>query len=1532
MYIHRDRKTVLKRIIFTLLIISVLIITVGFIVSGLIRKEIQNEKYTEVTAIANMKIREITRWIDERKFEGLFLQQNPDFVSMVEELISDPTNQKLKERIKNWVKPIISNHDYCGVHIYDINKNLLVSYVVNEANVETCLLNDDIYNPQPDTDSLVLGDLYFSNSTKHYHLDLFAPIEKYSKKIGLVVLTINPEIILLPAISELPVQSETLETLIVRRDGDSIVFLNRLRFLNNEPLQLRINIDSLPYMPAVKAVTGHSGIYTGSDYRNVPVLAKTTNIPGTNWFIISKIDLKEVYAPFWQRSILLIIFALVLIIAIGAVLLSLWKRNEAHLLRRQLEAEKEKKALEQHYGYLTKYANDIIILMNEKGDIIQVNERGLEKYGYSNEEITGRNIKMLRTRSTLETLPLHINEVLEKGHIILENTHITKGGEEFPVEVSARSIRIEDKIFIQSIVRDISNRKKYEQAILERENNLNVTLESIGDAVIVTDKAGRITRLNKVAEELTGWKANDATGQSVSLVMAIRNAKDGKPIDNIFKRVIDENRVLDLSEHVEMVSKNGKVIQIADSAAPIHNHHGELIGSVIVFRDISERYSQDQILRESEEKFRLLAESSPIAIMIYQGEKWVYCNKGAQIITGYEPEEILKWNFWHFVHPDDKEIIIQRGKARQEGRDVPSRYQFRIIAKSGEVRWVDLSGVMISYNGKPAGMISVLDITEQKEAMIRIAESESRLGSIFKAAPVGIGLTVNRKLIEVNDRICQMTGYSHDELLGQSAQILYISEEEYDFVGKHKYAQIERTGIGEIETQWMSKSGIPIDVQIRSVQLDPRDESKGYMFTALDVTERKRSEESVRESQRTLSTLMSNLQGIVYRCLNDKLWTMIFLSDGFKQITGFEPEDFSKGGSRSFAELIHPDDRETIWLMVQKAIAEKNSFEYEYRILGDNGEYKWVWEKGRGVFNDRGELLFLEGFISDLSWRKRNEEVQKVVFNIANAVNVTTTLIELSSLIRNELSRIIDTSNFFIALFNKASNTISLPFMADQKDEFQVFPAGKTLTGYVIKNNKPILVNEPEIRNMANHGLIELHGTVSKTWLGVPLKYKSDVIGALVIQDYEKSDAYSENDLEIMKFVSNQVALSIEKRRAEEELRTAKEKAVESDKLKTAFLANMSHEIRTPMNAIIGFSDLLADHGLTDEDKKNFLHIIQNNGNVLLNLIDDIIDMAKLEAGQLRIDKRKVNINEVLDELYNYFIELRNKMDKTQVEIRFSQYRQKKFELMVDPLRFRQIISNLINNAIKFTDSGFIELGYTSKLPLTAPEESPNPAVVFYVKDTGVGIPEDKVQMVFDRFRQAYDSHSRIFGGTGLGLTISKNLTEMLGGKIWVESKPGSGTTFFVALPTDNELVITESEENNYEDESDFFEGNGLHVLIAEDEASSAFFLETIIAKTGARVSVVSNGFDAVEKSKTDNSIDLVFMDIRMPVMDGYEATKQIKTHKPNLPIIAQTAYAMPEEVQRSVLNGCDGHITKPLRPSEIISVLKKFNQKRAHA
>ncbi len=382
----------------------------------------------------------------------------------------------------------------------------------------------------------------------------------------------------------------------------------------------------------------------------------------------------------------------------------------------------------------------------------------------------------------------------------------------------------------------------------------------------------------------------------------------------------------------------------------------------------------------------------------------------------------------------------------------------------------------------------------------------------------------------------------------------------------------------------------------------------------------------------------------------------------------------------------------------------------------------------------------------------------------------------------------------------------------------------------------------------------------------------------------------------------------------ENDLKHAKEKAEEADSLKTAFLANMSHEIRTPMNAIIGFSDLLTDPDITDEEKEEYVNVIKNNGNILLNIIDDIIDIAKIEAGQIKIYRTQCAINEILYELYTNFNKQKKIINKTNVEIIINTGKFQNITILSDPFRLRQILTNLLNNALKFTEKGYIQFGFTIEDPL----------IKFFVKDTGIGIDEDKVNDIFSRFRQADLSDTRKYGGTGLGLTISKNLVELLGGKMWVESKVNEGSSFYFELPYQKisssgilpNFTQHESIEDNWENKS---------ILIVEDDITNYKYLEKALRKTKARIIWVEDGQPAVDICNSKEKIDLVLMDIQMPLMDGYEATRQIKRIRKNIPIVAQTAYAMSGERDKSIKAGCDDYIPKPIKISTLHSVIRKY-------
>jgi PAS domain S-box-containing protein len=384
-------------------------------------------------------------------------------------------------------------------------------------------------------------------------------------------------------------------------------------------------------------------------------------------------------------------------------------------------------------------------------------------------------------------------------------------------------------------------------------------------------------------------------------------------------------------------------------------------------------------------------------------------------------------------------------------------------------------------------------------------------------------------------------------------------------------------------------------------------------------------------------------------------------------------------------------------------------------------------------------------------------------------------------------------------------------------------------------------------------------------------------------------------------------------------LLVAKEKAEESDRLKSAFLSNMSHEIRTPMNAIIGFSQILKDTNTSKESQAEYLNIIIDKGNLLMNIINDIIDISKVEANKMEIVKNVCNVDEILDEIHSSFINSLNRTHKDKLELLFEQSGSKK-ELLIftDPYRLKQILTNLIDNAIKFTSQGHVKVGYELI------KEDNGHFVKFRIEDTGLGIAKENIDLIFNRFRQIEESDTREFGGTGLGLAISKTLIELLEGKIWVESEFGKGSIFYFTIPYQSvkmkqKIAPPEPEidtELNWADKQ---------VLIVEDNNSSFLLLNSYLSQTKIKVLHTVNGTEAVSICKSNRDINLVLMDIQLPGINGYEATKQIKSFNNEMVIIAQTAYAMAGDEKKARDAGCDDYISKPIDKEKLLLLLGKY-------
>jgi len=378
------------------------------------------------------------------------------------------------------------------------------------------------------------------------------------------------------------------------------------------------------------------------------------------------------------------------------------------------------------------------------------------------------------------------------------------------------------------------------------------------------------------------------------------------------------------------------------------------------------------------------------------------------------------------------------------------------------------------------------------------------------------------------------------------------------------------------------------------------------------------------------------------------------------------------------------------------------------------------------------------------------------------------------------------------------------------------------------------------------------------------------------------------------------------------QLREAKERAEKSDKLKTAFLGNISHEIRTPMNAIIGFANYLEEPTLDEGGRSEAVSYIKRNGEVLLNLLNDILDISLIEIGEIKIIKRAFNLDEtiqdvVLQQKALYF------QPKNNVEIRFSFDPDWTQPLFGDETRFRQILSNLLSNALKFTESGFVEVGY----------KVDNSKLIFFVRDTGSGISRSQQALVFERFSKDNSGSDRFYAGTGVGLSLCRDLVGLLGGDIWLDSVPGQGSTFFFSLPIESNREEGQ-KDNRVKTTRSTVDFSGKTILVAEDVDSNFLLLKALLKSSGATILWAKDGLEAVDMA-VGGKVDLVLMDIRMPKSNGVEATKKIKDLFPEIPVVILTAYSHQEEMERCYAAGCSAYLLKPIKKMELYSVVSRL-------
>ncbi|MEW6006167.1 MAG: PAS domain S-box protein [Stygiobacter sp.] len=548
-----------------------------------------------------------------------------------------------------------------------------------------------------------------------------------------------------------------------------------------------------------------------------------------------------------------------------------------------------------------------------------------------------------------------------------------------------------------------------------------------------------------------------------------------------------------------------------------------------------------QKLKESEQLFRSLAESTSSAIFIYKNEKFIYVNKSTEILTGYTAEELYSMHFWDVIHPDFKEIVKQRGLARQRGEDVPTRYEFKIIKKNGEEAWIDFSASKIIWKGEPAAIGSAFDITERKkgEELLKQSEKQYRLIAENTADTIAV-FDMNLQYTYVSPSVKTLLGYSPEEvmkigLMGiltkeslKKAQELYEQEMAIELSGK---GDPNRSFI--FSSNGICKDGRIIDLESTvSIIRDTNGNAKEILTVSRDVTEKNKLKKELQEREERMRLIVEGTPNFFFYT-QDNNGILTYVSPTVEQITGYKPEEWYNQKHWFATENVLNKNATVITHKHLKGETSKDPIYFE--LYHRNGN-KVLLEIYENPIVKSGKVVGLQGIATDITVKKKREIIQKIQYNIANAVVTSKSLNELFEVVRSELAALIDTKNFFIAFYDEKSDTLKSNIDKDEKDEIPEWPAEKSLTGYVIKTKHSQLLNKEDIISLYKNGVINLIGTLPESWLGVPLIIGDKVIGAIAVQDYYNKNAYDEHSLEVLEIISKQLSVYIEQKRAEEKI------------------------------------------------------------------------------------------------------------------------------------------------------------------------------------------------------------------------------------------------------------------------------------------------------------------------------------------------------------------------------------------------------------
>ena len=1173
-------------------------------------------------------------------------------------------------------------------------------------------------------------------------------------------------------------------------------------------------------------------------------------------------------------------------------------------------------------------ADEECLVLNHKGIAISVSQALLNLSGFSKDDFLGYKYNKIPTFQE-NYLPV-IQSIFEAGLAgkksgTLELQWKTLANQTIWTEITGWPLLDSSgPINVKFLFKDISERKFLENELLKSKQAYKIIIENASEAIFI---------LQDGLVKFSNSQLIDMVDNSLDELLNLPFINFLHPDDReTFKKIINghQHETTDSPIHLRLLKKDKSFYWI--EAKSVFIDWDTKPATLLYFTDISARKIGEETSKQKLLDYRTLSEKaidfgtltndekifsftakkiaeipSVSAVMLISYDRYTNTPRIEHIEGAGEIRQnlmsIINSNVHEFPNKINHDLIknISYGKLIkyndglfEHGHTIFPKNTFNLIQKVLNVSGIYLIGftheetvfgtaLIFTPDGKKLEYPGIIETIARlassslarKQKLDNLQLSEQKYRRVFESyQDIYFQTDAEGVIMEVSPSVKTILGFEPKEVEGKLINNFFHNQSWLNSLLKNL---IKNEYFSDKDIELTSKNGNSIFASLSaSILRDNQNSLVGFEGFIRDISERKNAEDLYQKSEEKFRTFADFTYDWEYWISPDG--SIIYMSPSCHRISGYSATEFYRY-PELLIEIIHEHDREEV-TEAYKSIAHnaEKVLHIDFRIKTKEKQVKWISQISREVKNEHGELLGSRVSNRDITRRKLADEELK------NSEERFKTLF-----LDSPDAVFVEDYDGYILDVNPAACAMH----GIEKEEL----IGQNIIQLVPPENKDEVIKlfplwiSGELKNIRSFSAV-LNGKI------IPVEIHGNKI------NYSGKHA--------LLFIVRDITEVVEK---EKQLKESAKKAEEADMLKSAFLANVSHEIRTPMNAIIGFSEILTNPDLTQKEREEFIHYITQGSNTLMTLIEDIIDITKIEAGQIKIDFYDCNVDELLDELYATFLKMKNKDKKSDLELRMNKpATERGFIISTDPHRIRQILSNLLGNALKFTKEGYIEFGYALKSSDT---------IVFYVKDTGIGIPENKMQVIFERFGQV-DSHRNMEQkGTGLGLSISKKLAELLGGDLWVESEVGAGSTFFLNLPVYRESRIKRPQDTRMALKS--VDWSNKLFLIAEDSILNYTFLDALFQKTHVRLLWAKNGKEAVDHCKENPDIDLVLMDIKMPVLGGLEAIRQIKKFRKNLPIIVQTAYAMPEDRDRSLEAGGDEHLTKPINADELFSTISKY-------